>query len=68
MKYLTLKNQPLFKNQAGQALSEYLILVVLIGVGSIIAAQSVGKAAITKLKLISNQFNTEVTLESTRGK
>lgn len=55
------------KNESGQALSEYLILVVLVGVGAILATQSFGKSAISKLKLINNQLNQEVTLESVRG-
>lgn len=48
--------QKYLKNTQGQGMSEYLILVLLIAVGSIAAAQSIGKTVHSKLDQIHSQL------------
>ncbi len=59
------------KNQAGQGMSEYLILVMLIAVASIAAARTVGTTVNSKLEQIHRSLN-GVTInsvtEGTRGR
>jgi Flp pilus assembly pilin Flp len=58
--------QRYFKNEQGQGMSEYLILVLLIAVASITVSQQVGKTVYGKLKDVNNGLKT-VTLESVRN-
>jgi Flp pilus assembly pilin Flp len=44
-----------WKNSQGQGMSEYLILVMLIAVGSIAATQSLGTTVFKKLKQIQQK-------------
>ena len=44
------------KSTSGQGMSEYLILVLLIAVGSIAAAQSVGKVVYSKLDQVHKKL------------
>ncbi len=57
----------MIKNRSGQALSEYLILTLLIATASIIAVQSIGKSVFNKLNLIQDNIQREVTIESVRN-
>lgn len=45
------------RNRSGQGLSEYMILVMLIAVGSIAAARTVGGTIQRKLKKINTSLN-----------
>ena len=51
------------RNQSGQGLTEYLILVLLIAVVSIGAAKSLGTTIKTKIKEAQNQINSKVVLK-----
>lgn len=53
------------KSESGQALTEYLILVLLIAVAAITTVQGLGGRVKTKLKVISNQIN-GVSIEDVR--
>ena len=44
------------KNKQGQGMSEYLILVLLIAVGSIAATQSLGGTVFKKIKQIQHKI------------
>lgn len=44
-----------WKDKQGQGMSEYLILVMLIAVGSIAASQSLGSTVFKKLKQIQQK-------------
>ncbi len=44
------------KNESGQGMSEYLILVLLIAVGSIAAAKTVGQTVYSKLDVIHDKI------------
>ena len=44
------------KNKQGQGMSEYLILVLLIAVGSIAATQSLGSTVFKKIKQIQHKI------------
>ena len=46
-----------FKNNRGQAMSEYLILVLLVAVGSIAATTSMGTNVFSKIKQISTKIH-----------
>lgn len=50
----------------GQALSEYMILTLMIAVASIVMVKSIGSSVFQKLKLIQTNLQS-VTLESVRG-
>lgn len=52
-----MKHTQLAKNDRGQALTEYLILVLLIAVAAITTVQGLGGRVKAKLKVISNQIN-----------
>jgi Flp pilus assembly pilin Flp len=54
----------ILKNQNGQGLTEYLILVLLIAVVSIGAAKSLGTTIKTKIKEAQGQINSKVILDS----
>jgi Flp pilus assembly pilin Flp len=58
------KGDPMFrrylKSQSGQGMSEYLILVVLIAVGSIAATKTLGSTVKNKLEMIERQINSQV--------
>ena len=54
------------KDQAGQGMSEYLILTLLIAVASITAAHSIGTTLFTKFNQVHESLQT-VTIESVRG-
>lgn len=53
------------RNNRGQALTEYLILVLLIAVAAITTVQGLGSRVKSKLKVISNQIN-GVSIEDVR--
>jgi Flp pilus assembly pilin Flp len=55
----------ILKSNSGQAMSEYLILVMLIAAASTLAATTVGKTIYGKLKTINTSLR-GVTLESVR--
>ena len=55
-----------FKNEQGQGMSEYLILILLIAVASITVSQQVGRTVYGKLRDVNTSLRT-VTLESVRG-
>ena len=46
----------IIQNKSGQGMSEYLILVLLIAVGSIAAAKTVGQSVYSKLDTIHNKI------------
>lgn len=46
-----------FKNNQGQGMSEYLILVLLIAVGSIAATQSLGSTVFKKISQIKQKIS-----------
>jgi Flp pilus assembly pilin Flp len=48
------------KSKSGQGMSEYLILVVLIAVGSIAATKTLGATVKGKLEMINRQIDSEV--------
>lgn len=52
-------------NQSGQAMSEYLILVMLVAAASTVAATGVGRSVYNKLETIKTSIN-GVKLESVR--
>lgn len=52
----------LIRNESGQGLSEYLILVLLIAVVSIASVKSLGGTVKTKLQSIRNHINSDVVL------
>ena len=54
------------KNKQGQAMSEYLILTLLIAVGAITMSQTVSKTIIGKLRDVHHGLES-ATLESVRG-
>jgi len=54
------------RNQNGQGLTEYLILVLLIAVVSIGAAKSLGTTIKTKIKEAQNQINSQVILKDSQ--
>ena len=60
-----MKNQ-LLDHPKGQALTEYLVLVVLLSVACIAATQSLGRTLRAKIDQVRKQVQTEVTLESVR--
>jgi len=45
-----------WKNKQGQGMSEYLILVMLIAIGSIAATQTVGQAVKNRLKIVHQKI------------
>ncbi len=49
-------------NQEGQGLTEYLILVMLISVVSIVAVQTLGNTIQRKLQTVQREINTKVTV------
>lgn len=53
----------LLADEKGQGLTEYLILIMLIAVVSIGAAQGVGKQIKGKLKDVRNQIEREITVD-----
>ncbi|MBL7714876.1 MAG: hypothetical protein JNL01_05370 [Bdellovibrionales bacterium] len=55
------------QNQKGQGLTEYLILLILVGIISIVSVQSLGKTIQAKIKLAREKIHTEVDLEAGRG-
>lgn len=48
--------KPHFKDQAGQGLSEYMILAMLIVVGSIAASKTLGTTIKSKLENVNEQL------------
>jgi Flp pilus assembly pilin Flp len=46
----------LYKNRSGQGLSEYMILAMLIVVGSIAASKTLGTTIKTKLENVNDQL------------
>ena len=52
--------QKYLKSNSGQGMSEYLILVVLIAVGSIAATKTLGGTVKNKLEMIERQINSQV--------
>ena len=54
------------QNQSGQALSEYLILTILIAVASIAGVQGLGKQVWGKLKTINDNLEHQATIKSIR--
>lgn len=62
MKEKFMKLKTLIKNQLGQGLTEYLILVLLIAVTSIVAAKSLGSTIKSKLQQVRSHINSDVTL------
>lgn len=55
-------------DEKGQGLTEYLILLILVGVISIVSVQSLGRTIQAKIKLAREKIHTEVDLESARGR
>lgn len=58
--------KPFPSHLSGQALSEYLILTVMIAIASIVAVNKIGKQVFQKMELIQRNLQ-NVTLESVRG-
>ena len=58
-----MKTKFLLKDIKGQGLTEYLILVLLIAVTSIVAAKSLGSTIKAKLQLARSHINSDVTLQ-----
>ena len=54
----------LVKNQDGQGLTEYLMLMLLICVVSIAATKSIGSTVKAKLELVRKEINEEVSVYS----
>lgn len=55
------------KNNQGQGMSEYLILVLLIAVGSIAATQALGTTVFKKIKDIQTKIS-DVNFSDVQGK
>ena len=55
------------RSQSGQGMSEYLILVVLIAVGSIAATKTLGSTVKGKLEMIQRQIDSEVKSPNSQG-
>ncbi len=53
-------------SESGQGMSEYLVLVLLIAVGSIAASKSIGTTIYQKLEQVHRSLET-VTIESVHG-
>lgn len=54
---------PLVKDNRGQGLTEYLMLVLLVAVVSLAATRSLGKTVKAKIQEARNHINEEVSLE-----
>ena len=54
------------QNSSGQAMSEYLILVMLVAAASTVVATKVGKTVVAKLDTVNTSLS-KVTLKSVRG-
>lgn len=50
-------------NETGQGLTEYLILLLLISVVSIVATRTLGTTIKAKLEMAQRHINSDVTLE-----
>ncbi len=60
-------SKSLILNRSGQAMSEYIIIVMLIAVASITVATSLGKQVHAKIKQASETIDRDVTLKAVRG-
>lgn len=56
-------NTPIVANNKGQGLTEYITLLLLISVISIVAAKSLGSTVKAKIQLARKHINEEITLE-----
>ena len=54
---------PSLKDQRGQGLTEYLVLILLIAVLSIAAVRSLGGTIRSKIQLAQRHINSDVSLE-----
>ncbi len=54
------KSKKLIKDQRGQGLTEYIVLLMLVSIISITAVSTLGKTVKGKIQEASNKINTEV--------
>ncbi len=63
----TVKSKSLLKNQSGQGMTEYLILVFIIAISSIAMVTTLGKDIRGKFKETSQDIKKKLTLKATGG-
>ncbi len=59
-------SRSLVANESGQGLTEYITLLLLISVFSIVAAQSVGKTIKRKIEMANRHIESDIVLEERR--